>query len=179
MVKNQKGALQILMTDRASVHTGNASEQFLHHNRTLSLVHTVPEQTFETEQKPIRYSANIASVRASKRYLNEKNLTHGRVMATTSKFNPQIFETYFIGTKNITNKIRLLWKDSKYNITDENLHKSFKNEQHLYLQVNIARYTGPKCRRPTLRTHQLITERLWNFREHEIFPRSKIILYST
>ena len=32
------------MTDRASVHTGNASEQFLHPNRTLILVHTVPEQ---------------------------------------------------------------------------------------------------------------------------------------
>ena len=30
--------------DRASVHTGNASEQFLHHNRTLIPVHTVPEQ---------------------------------------------------------------------------------------------------------------------------------------
>ena len=38
---NQKGTLQI---DRASVHTGNASEQFLHHNRTLIPVHTVPEQ---------------------------------------------------------------------------------------------------------------------------------------
>ena len=33
-----------LMTDRASVHTGNASEQFLHRNITLILVHTVPEQ---------------------------------------------------------------------------------------------------------------------------------------
>ena len=32
------------ITDRASVHTGNASEQFLHHNRTLIPVHTVPEQ---------------------------------------------------------------------------------------------------------------------------------------
>ena len=42
------------MTDRASVHTGNASEQFLHRNRTLILVHTVPEQT------PIRYSVNKA-----------------------------------------------------------------------------------------------------------------------
>ena len=33
-------------TDRASVrdHTGNASEQFLHRNRTLIPVHTVPEQ---------------------------------------------------------------------------------------------------------------------------------------
>ena len=30
-----------------------------------------------------------------KRYLNEKNLIHGRVMATISKFSPQIFETYF------------------------------------------------------------------------------------
>ena len=32
------------MTDRASVHTGNASEQFVLRNRTLILVHTVPEQ---------------------------------------------------------------------------------------------------------------------------------------
>ena len=32
------------ITDRASVHTGNASEQFLHHNKTLIPVHTVPEQ---------------------------------------------------------------------------------------------------------------------------------------
>ena len=32
------------ITDRASVHTRNASEQFLHHNRTLIPVHAVPEQ---------------------------------------------------------------------------------------------------------------------------------------
>ena len=32
------------MTDKASVHTGNASGQFLHPNRALILVHTVPEQ---------------------------------------------------------------------------------------------------------------------------------------
>ena len=30
-----------------------------------------------------------------KRYLNEKNLIHDRVMATISKFSSQIFETYF------------------------------------------------------------------------------------
>ena len=35
------------MTDRASVHTGNASEQFLHRNRTLSLVHIVPEELLQ------------------------------------------------------------------------------------------------------------------------------------
>ena len=28
-------------------------------------------------------------------YVNEKNLIHGRVTATISKFSPQIFETYF------------------------------------------------------------------------------------
>ena len=33
-------------------------------------------------------------VRALKCYLNEKNLTHGRVTATISKFSLQIFETY-------------------------------------------------------------------------------------
>ena len=55
------------MTDRACVNTGNASKQFVLRNRTLILVHTVSEQlltcigaTFETEQKPIRYSVNIA-----------------------------------------------------------------------------------------------------------------------
>ena len=36
----------------------------------------------------------LYSVRALKRYLNEKNL-HGRVTATISKFSLQIFETYF------------------------------------------------------------------------------------
>ena len=39
-----KGSVANCITDRASVHTGNASEQFLHHNRTLIPVHTVPEQ---------------------------------------------------------------------------------------------------------------------------------------
>ena len=34
------------------------------------------------------------SVRALKCYLNEKNLIHGRVTATISKFSPQIFEMY-------------------------------------------------------------------------------------
>ena len=35
-------------------------------------------------------------VRALKCYLNEKNLIHGRVTATISKFSPQIFEMYYI-----------------------------------------------------------------------------------
>ena len=39
-----KGSVANCVTDRASVHTGNASEQFMHRNRTLILVHTVPEQ---------------------------------------------------------------------------------------------------------------------------------------
>ena len=37
----------------------------------------------------------LYSGRALKRYLNEKNLIHGRAVATISKFSPQIFETYF------------------------------------------------------------------------------------
>ena len=37
----------------------------------------------------------VYSVRALKRFLNEKNLINGRVMATISKLSPQIFETYF------------------------------------------------------------------------------------
>ena len=35
----------------------------------------------------------IYSVRALKFYLNEKNLIHGQVTETISKFSPQIFET--------------------------------------------------------------------------------------
>ena len=37
----------------------------------------------------------LYSVRPLKRYLNEKNLIHGRVMATISKFSPQIYDKYF------------------------------------------------------------------------------------
>ena len=37
----------------------------------------------------------LYSVRTLKRYLNEKNLIHGRVMAMISEFTPLIFETYF------------------------------------------------------------------------------------
>ena len=37
----------------------------------------------------------LYSVRALKRYLNEKNLIRDRVMATISKLSPQIFVTYF------------------------------------------------------------------------------------
>ena len=39
-----KGNVANCMTDRACVHTGNASEQFLLRNRTLILGHTVSEQ---------------------------------------------------------------------------------------------------------------------------------------
>ena len=42
------------ITDMASVHTGNALEQFLHHNRTLIPFSHYTGATFETEQKPIR-----------------------------------------------------------------------------------------------------------------------------
>ena len=37
----------------------------------------------------------LYSVRALKRQMNERNLIHSRVMATISKFSPQISETYF------------------------------------------------------------------------------------
>ena len=47
----------------------------------------------------------LYSVRALKRYLNEKNLIHGRVMATISKFSPQIFETYFSMTNKQISKV--------------------------------------------------------------------------
>ena len=39
-----KGSVANCMTDRACVHTRNASKQFLLRNRTLILVHTVSEQ---------------------------------------------------------------------------------------------------------------------------------------
>ena len=39
-----KGSVANCMTDRACVHTGNTSEQFLLRNRTLILVRTVSEQ---------------------------------------------------------------------------------------------------------------------------------------
>ena len=39
-----KGSVVNCITDKASVHTGNASEQFLHRNIILVSVHTVPEQ---------------------------------------------------------------------------------------------------------------------------------------
>ena len=56
-----KGSVANCIKDRAFVHTWNASEQFLYHNRTLILVHTYcTGATFETEQKPIWYSSNIA-----------------------------------------------------------------------------------------------------------------------
>ena len=39
-----KGSVANCMTDRDSVHTGNATEQFLHRKGILILVHTVSEQ---------------------------------------------------------------------------------------------------------------------------------------
>ena len=41
---NQKGSVANCITDRASVHTGNASVQFLYRNRILIPDHTVPEE---------------------------------------------------------------------------------------------------------------------------------------
>ena len=62
----------------------------------------------------------LYSVKAIKRYLNEKNLIHGQVMATISVFNPPIFEKYFslrpnagipIISKSILNKVMCMWKE--------------------------------------------------------------------
>ena len=44
-----------------------------------------------SEHKPQKIK--FYSVRTLKRYLNEENLITGRVVATISKFSPQIFET--------------------------------------------------------------------------------------
>ena len=66
----------------------------------------------------------LFSVRALKCYLDEKNLIHGRVMATISKFSPQIFETYFkivgkVSTK--WNKRRTLWEFMEISIENNQL----------------------------------------------------------
>ena len=57
-----KGSVANCVTDRASVHIGNASEQFLHRNRTINSCSHRTGATFATEHKPIRYSVNTASV---------------------------------------------------------------------------------------------------------------------
>ena len=49
------------------------------------------KQILITKPKKIK----LYSVRALKLYLYEINLIYGRVMATISKFSPQIFETYY------------------------------------------------------------------------------------
>ena len=46
-----KGSVTNCITDRASVHTGNALEQFLHRNRILIPVHTVLEQLLKWSKK--------------------------------------------------------------------------------------------------------------------------------
>ena len=46
-ILKSKGSVANCMTDRACVHTGNASEQFLLRNRALIVVHTVSEQLFK------------------------------------------------------------------------------------------------------------------------------------
>ena len=48
------GSVENCMTDRASVHTENASEQFFHRNRTLILVHTVTERNGKFDPKMLR-----------------------------------------------------------------------------------------------------------------------------
>ena len=45
-----KGNVANSMTNRASVHTGSATEQIVHRNKTFTLVHTVPEHILETER---------------------------------------------------------------------------------------------------------------------------------
>ena len=54
-----KGSVTSCITDRASVHTGNASEPFLHRNGTLILVHTVLEQ-LSKQSKNLSIQLNIA-----------------------------------------------------------------------------------------------------------------------
>ena len=56
----QRGGVANCMTDMAFVHTGNATEQFLHRNGTVSLISHCTGATFELEQKPVRYSMNKA-----------------------------------------------------------------------------------------------------------------------
>ena len=60
----------------------------------------------ETSSDHKSQKIKLYSVSALKRLLNEKYLIHGRVMATISKFSPQIFETYF-STLRIMDPMRL------------------------------------------------------------------------
>ena len=48
---------------------------------------------FQTNCYSKTHKIKLYSVRTLKRHLNEKNLIHGRKMATISNFSPQIFET--------------------------------------------------------------------------------------
>ena len=58
-----KGSVANCITDRASVHTGNASEQFLHCNRTLIPVNTVPEQLLKRSKTyPVQCEHSLNSV---------------------------------------------------------------------------------------------------------------------
>ena len=51
------------ITDRATVHTGNASERFLHHNRTLIPVHIVPEQLLKRSKTyPVQCEHSLISL---------------------------------------------------------------------------------------------------------------------
>ena len=59
-----KGSVANCMTCRAPVHTGNSTEQFLHRNGTLLLVHTDTGQFSKRnggEQRPVQYSMNMAA----------------------------------------------------------------------------------------------------------------------
>ena len=57
-----KGSVANCMTDRACVHTRNASEQFLLWKQNINSCSHCIGSTFEMEQKPIWYSVNIAYV---------------------------------------------------------------------------------------------------------------------
>ena len=43
-LSKSKGSVANCMTGKARVHTGNASEQFLHRNETIIFIHVVAEQ---------------------------------------------------------------------------------------------------------------------------------------
>ena len=64
----------------------------------------------------------LYSVIAFKRYLNEKNLAHGREIATISKFSAQVFETYFSLTHSqpTLKRVLLLLYKLMYQICSQN-----------------------------------------------------------
>ena len=73
-----KGSVASYLTDRASVHTGNASEQFLQRNGISILVHTLPEQLLKlSKTHPVQCEHRLIVKKNTKEvfaYLRDKQI---------------------------------------------------------------------------------------------------------